>query len=297
MGDSAQQTENIEAKNEAMNQKKNIFANRQAESKPPFLFASHLTLTMKGVTLFIMRRFFTSAILAMGLFFGANAQEETTAVSSPNKFNFGIRMGLGASFIDGDAPFDETEKIINLHVGAAVTYDLSPNFDLESGLYYTKKGYYSDYRQTDEAHEVTANLYYLQIPVMLGYNFSISKSVSLGVKAGPYIAYGLNGNTKDEVTTKKKTTSPTETEVTTDPDKTTTTSTYKETIKEVEETKNHDSFDDFKRLDVGAKVALNCTIQRDFVVGLTYEHGLTNISDTDSDAFNKTLAITIGFNF
>lgn len=240
-----------------------------------------------------MKHFISSCILAFGVFFGAFAQETEEAALTPNRFGVGVRMGIGAAYIDGDAPFDDSKPIINLNVGAAVTYDLSPNFNLESGLYYTKKGYYYE---PSSKEEVTCNLYYLQLPIMIGYKMSISQSLDLAFKVGPYAAYGTNGKTKiKQMIT--KTTQSTTTVQSTDSEKTTTTTTTKETKNEVEETSTNDSFDNFKRFDAGAKVAIDFTIKKDFLIGITYEHGLTNISDNNADAFNRSLALMIGFNF
>lgn len=228
-----------------------------------------------------MKRIFSTSILALGLSIGAVAQEEAS-VPTPGRFGFGVRMGFGTTFLDGEEAFDETEKIFNLHVGAAATYDLAPNFDLESGLYYTKKGYYYE---PSKGSEVTCNLYYLQLPLMVGYKVLSSNSVELALKAGPYVAYGINGKTKEKMSVE-----------------TTTTKTdgngNMEIVKKNEEvTNDFDSFDHFKRFDAGAKAALNCTIKKSFLVGVTYEHGFANISESESEAFNKTIALTLGFNF
>ena len=224
-----------------------------------------------------MKHFISTCILAIGTLFMANAQEE--AAPTPNRFGFGVRMGFGLSTLSGEGYFDDTDPIFNLNVGAAVMYGLSPKVDLETGLYYTKKGFYAE---PSPDYEVTCNLYYLEIPVMVGYKWEVSDPLKINFMAGPYVAYGVNGKTKaklSNVVYNTTTNEPAENN-------------------ESEKTINTDSFEDgFNRFDSGVKASINFTIKKDFLLGVTYEHGFANVSDTKDDAFNRTVALTLGFNF
>ena len=224
-----------------------------------------------------MKHFISTCILAIGTLFMANAQEE--AAPTPNRFGFGVRMGFGLSTLSGEGYFDDTDPIFNLNVGAAVMYGLSPKVDLETGLYYTKKGFYAE---PSPDYEVTCNLYYLEIPVMVGYKWEVSDPLKINFMAGPYVAYGVNGKTKTKLSNvvyNTTTNEPAENN-------------------ESEKTINTDSFEDgFNRFDSGVKASINFTIKKDFLLGVTYEHGFANVSDTKDDAFNRTVALTLGFNF
>ena len=224
-----------------------------------------------------MKHFISTCILAIGTLFMANAQEE--AAPTPNRFGFGVRMGFGLSTLSGEGYFDDTDPIFNLNVGAAVMYGLSPKVDLETGLYYTKKGFYAE---PSFDYEVTCNLYYLEIPVMVGYKWEVSDPLKINFMAGPYVAYGVNGKTKTKLSNvvyNTTTNEPAENN-------------------ESEKTINTDSFEDgFNRFDSGVKASINFTIKKDFLLGVTYEHGFANVSDTKDDAFNRTVALTLGFNF
>ncbi|MBP5456647.1 MAG: PorT family protein [Paludibacteraceae bacterium] len=224
-----------------------------------------------------MKHFISTCILAIGTLFMANAQEE--AAPTPNRFGFGVRMGFGLSTLSGEGYFDDTDPIFNLNVGAAVMYGLSPKVDLETGLYYTKKGFYAE---PSPDYEVTCNLYYLEIPVMVGYKWEVSDPLKINFMAGPYMAYGVNGKTKTKLSNvvyNTTTNEPAENN-------------------ESEKTINTDSFEDgFNRFDSGVKASINFTIKKDFLLGVTYEHGFANVSDTKDDAFNRTVALTLGFNF
>lgn len=224
-----------------------------------------------------MKHFISTCILAIGTLFMANAQEE--AAPTPNRFGFGVRMGFGLSTLSGEGYFDDTDPIFNLNVGAAVMYGLSPKVDLETGLYYTKKGFYAE---PSPDYEVTCNLYYLEIPVMVGYKWEVSDPLKINFMAGPYVAYGVNGKTKTKLSNvvyNTTTNEPAENN-------------------ESEKTINTDSFEDgFNRFDSGVKASINFTIKKDFLLGVTYEHGFANVSDTKDDAFNRMVALSLGFNF
>ncbi|MBO4804664.1 MAG: PorT family protein [Paludibacteraceae bacterium] len=229
-----------------------------------------------------MKHFISTCILAIGTLFMANAQEE--AAPTPNRFGFGVRMGFGLSTLSGEGYFDDTDPIFNLNVGAAVMYGLSPKVDLETGLYYTKKGFYAE---PPLDYEVTCNLYYLEIPVMVGYKWEVSDPLKINFMAGPYVAYGVNGKTKAKLGLETyEPTGNNESEKT------------ESGNNESEKTINTDSFEDgFNRFDSGVKASINFTIKKDFLLGVTYEHGFANVSDTKDDAFNRTVALTLGFNF
>lgn len=90
--------------------------------------------------------------------------------------NVGLRLGVGAEFRLG-----------------------SKGFYLAPGLNYSMKGSRTkwtlpmDDPQASYITETSTRLHYLQLPVNVGYRFSLSDDLALSLEAGPYVAFGIGG--------------------------------------------------------------------------------------------------------
>lgn len=132
------------------------------------------------------------SILAMNLF----AQEKT--------FQFGIRGGLNCSNAWVNDVSSSKFKL-GYHIGATVDYQLPKNFLLQSGLFFTTKGS----KQEDlNASDVvggrpdwthTFNQLYLEVPIYAAYSIEISNRANLILGVGPYLAYGIGGESKQKL--------------------------------------------------------------------------------------------------
>lgn len=106
-----------------------------------------------------------------------------------------IRIGVDAGVSLSNAKV-EPKDIQTLPVGGvSFDYTFHNNVSIISGLYYTMKGaknietisYCEDYAVFD------TRLGYLELPIMLGYRFSLSEDFRIVPAIGGYLACGLNG--------------------------------------------------------------------------------------------------------
>ncbi len=77
-----------------------------------------------------------------------------------------------------------------IKVGAAVEYQFMSHFSLESGLYYTQRGYsytdFTDYEYvTTEEPSLVRHMF--QIPLRARFSWDVADDVRLFVGAGPYL--------------------------------------------------------------------------------------------------------------
>lgn len=178
----------------------------------------------------------------------------------------GLRVGASFSDISDDRGYYNDYKTkTGLNIGLATGFAVSHYIPLylETGLYYTEKG--------GKSYDYRSNLNYLEVPLVLKYNFCPSYNFSIQPFAGGYLACGVSGKTKyydDKYTG----------------------SNYATTS----------SFGDngqFNRFDGGLKVG--CGISYDVLYAeLSYEYGLSNINkDSFDSTHNSAMMLNVGLNF
>lgn len=147
------------------------------------------------------------------------------------------------------------------NVGVCVDFPMMESLYLQSGLYYTVKGY----KLEDDGETEKASPAYLEIPILASYRYNFSSSTQLQVNFGPYLAYGIGGKTKWEYDG---------------------------------ESEKEDFFDDdFKRFDAGLAFGAGIVFSHIFV-GVNYDLGLTNmLKGGDGSLKNRCLSINVGYNF
>lgn len=142
------------------------------------------------------------AVLAVSTMFCANAQES----------GFGVRLGMNISNLsqkfdgtvdDGESKSDyeiDFKSRIGVKVGVIYDWGLSEAFYIQPGLYFTTRG--GKYGEGDEdgKYEEKWNLSYLQLPILASYRIPLNDNMKLHINAGPYLACGLGGKVKWEVT-------------------------------------------------------------------------------------------------
>lgn len=119
------------------------------------------------------------------------------SASAQEKHIFGVRAGLNVASMDFSAEgmtFSPDSKV-SFQVGAAYQYKFLSTlpFYVETGLYFTGRGCSIN----DEGDKLKANLYYLQVPVLVSYHFNIGNAVSIQPYAGIYYALGISGKFKE----------------------------------------------------------------------------------------------------
>lgn len=112
------------------------------------------------------------------------------------QMSLGIKGGLNMSNLYGDELHDKNMKP-GFHVGVATDFEFSPNMALQSGLFFTTKGYKTK-NETLKA-EYTENLMYVQLPVHFAYKVDVTPGTKVFLHAGPYVAYGVGGKRKASV--------------------------------------------------------------------------------------------------
>lgn len=195
------------------------------------------------------------------------------AVSSSSSFfsteraeqpvTFGIRAGV--NFAKQTASSDgysfSPKNNVGFNAGVSVDIPMLESLYLQTGLYYTGKGYKIEYDYESE----TVNASYLEIPILASYRYNFSESTQLQINFGPYVAYGIAGKSK-----------------------------WNDEGFEDEE----DYFGDgIRRFDAGLAIGAGMTFGH-FFVGLNYDLGLTNIvKESDASLKNRCLSINVGYNF
>lgn len=160
-------------------------------------------------------------------------------------------------------------------LGATVTFKLSDNLGLESGILANTKGYriksaVSSYGFTYKLKART-ELLYADVPFNLKYSFPIEKH-KFYFTAGPYVGVGIAGSAKSEIWL----------------------------IDDKEEEKMDISFgdnssDDYRRLDFGVNAGLGIEI-KSWQIGISYALGLANISTYSGTVIkNRVLGISAAY--
>ena len=133
----------------------------------------------------------------MLFFTGIVAAEEK---GKPSRFRFGVIGGINLS--------GNEEKMVRnfagFKIGARAEFRLSKHFFLDANLALAGKGekkesdYYSIHDDLSVVtYYVNRKVYYLELPVHIGFKVKVAKPVSLFITLGPYIGYGLFGKDKD----------------------------------------------------------------------------------------------------
>ena len=123
------------------------------------------------------------ALLIVTLLVSMNFYAQLWDNSKPDqRFTFGVRAGANLSTL---TEFD-TDSNLGFHGGLVMDYNIVKSFAVETGLYYTSKGFKHD--KYGKSYE----LGYLQIPVLAKLRLHVSDDVHVQVKGGGYFDYLIN---------------------------------------------------------------------------------------------------------
>lgn len=186
-------------------------------------------------------------LICMGLFI-ATASAQIT---------WNAKGGLGLAKCTGE--LESSGKFV-AKAGVGIEKPLNANWSLMPSLELAWKGY--DFDEEEGGYSETADMFYLQIPVLAAYRMNLNDSWNLVLKAGPYLAYGLFGNIS---------------------------------ASDDGESASEDVFDYAKRLDIGLDFGVDFEHHR-YVIGAEYEFGLTSISEY-GDIKTSAFYVTVGYKF
>ena len=105
-------------------------------------------------------------------------------------FSAGVNLSNGRDVLN-DQRITQS-YLTRLSAGADVAHYFDENWGVQSGLYYSGKGWRERSLNYDT---VVVRLNYLELPLKLSYRFSESSEKAVTVNGGVYAAYGLNGKT------------------------------------------------------------------------------------------------------
>ena len=184
---------------------------------------------------------------------------------SDQPVTFGIRGGVNFAkqAVSSDGYSYSPKNNVGFNIGVSVDIPMMESLYLQSGLYYTVKGY----KLEEDGETEKATPAYLEIPILASYRYNFSDFTQLQINFGPYLAYGIGGKYKWE---------------------------YEG---ESEDEKYFDS-DDNRKFDAGLAFGAGMTFGHIFV-GINYDLGLTNIlKDSEGTSLkNRCLSINVGYNF
>ena len=168
------------------------------------------------------------------------------------------------------------EYISGWHAAFTFEQALSKIMGLETGIYFTTKGFKSDKYNTTKTLNYEAH--YIEFPLELKLYQPIGKSASIFIAAGPYVGLGISG----EIAIKEV--NPTTGVVNQD---------LRYDIKW-----GDDAHDSSRRADFGASMGAGVNLSN-IELKFTYRHTLNNLSpyDHDNELGNRVLMFSLGYIF
>jgi len=133
------------------------------------------------------------------------------AHSASAQFSIGPRLGLNLANValSGDLNGNSDTKILaGVQVGVAATIGLADKFAFQPALLYSQKGFKQENTETETIGGSTytasitakANFNYLEVP--LNFVFTTGGENGFQLFAGPYLAYGVGGQTESKYSIK-----------------------------------------------------------------------------------------------
>ena len=140
-----------------------------------------------------MKKFILAAIAGVSAFaMSAQGISFWDSGKPEQKVVFGARAGLNVSNISIDKEFGDTDSKIGFKVGVSVDLPIVNSFYLNSGLFYTTKGF----KQEVEGEKTSVNAGYIELPIYASYRLNFAEASQLQINFGPYLACGVNGKAK-----------------------------------------------------------------------------------------------------
>ena len=193
------------------------------------------------------------------------------------KPRLGVTLGMNSSKISG---IFASEPKVGINGGLEVDYPFAPNIYVNGKLLFSLKGDATNWGQIGKEK---LTLGYVEFPLHIGYKLSFSKSFSIFVDAGPYIALGIlyKHSFASELLDKYG---------------------YGYEVGELERMIEEER-KDWKKFDAGIGLSAGLEINRKYRLTIGYDWGLTGLFksgkyiDADSDTKNRNLHIGVSYMF
>ncbi|MFV0467432.1 MAG: porin family protein [Dysgonomonas sp.] len=222
-----------------------------------------------------MKPIFKFPFLALAIVLGTNANAQTTTSGNgEGVLNYGVKVGVNFAGFNGKGAKDLDGKV-GFNAGVFAEYTLPTNLYFLTGLEISAKGAKAEIEEDGGKYKETYSPTYLQLPIHAGYKLGLSDNITLGLHAGPYLAYGIGGKSKEEYTSDGDT--------------------------EKNETDFFGSKEKggAKSFDFGVGLGANVDINQ-FRIGLGYDMGLSNIDrseESEAHLKNRNFFINVGYKF
>lgn len=182
--------------------------------------------------------------------------------SSPYTY-YGFRIGVNGATVNSDDRYldgGSMQSGLNASVNVGVLLTRSAPLFFETGLQYTEKGGKGSY----SGSKFTYDLNYLEVPLVLKYQYKVDNDIAITPFLGGYLACGVSGKIKD----------------------------FGDRVAQ-----SSFSSDAFQRFDGGLRLGCGVMLNM-FYAEIGYDAGLANISnDTFDTAHTGTLFANVGINF
>ena len=204
------------------------------------------------------------SLLALAALVAAPAVSAQTTV--------GVKAGVQAATIVGtfddvfeDAEGIETQSRLGFTGGLTADIGLSPNIAFRPEVLYTQKGYQIAIEPSEGAPDaegtLTAEIDYLEVPLLIAYRQTTLSGLSYSVELGPTLAYKLSTGTSCDGSATLEA--------------------------QLDCSDDNGDDDDVQDLDVGG--AIGATVgSGPFNVGVRYTQGFTNAIDSDIEGDDRT---------
>ena len=137
-----------------------------------------------------MKKLFLSLALMLVAATAAMAQSFDLRIEAAPLFNVSKTTGTGISDLWA------SRTSVGYRAAVGVDINLSKGLYLNTGLTATMKGNILEGAVSGKEGQVTNQIHYLQIPINVGYKYMLTRTMGVGVQAGPYFSYALGGKTK-----------------------------------------------------------------------------------------------------
>lgn len=238
-------------------------------------------------------------ILALSMFAVAacaSAADFADTSAPDNIVEVGVRLGVTSSTLSADIPYDVAGNCDfswkrGFAAGAVVDINIRNFFSVRPGFYFENRSYdYTTVKHDPNVRSLSVNLGHthrnaFSVPVLASFHFNISNAVRWDVEAGPYFTFGV-GSGKDNV----------ESVTVTSPELAAGSYTYLDG--------KRDYYDPglwgHRKFDCGLQFGTGVEILRHYVVNISYQRGLRNVSES-KDFFwsmkNKGWTFAVGYKF
>ena len=108
-----------------------------------------------------------------------------------NRFTIGVRVGANMSTIGGGEYDSDFKSKWGFNGGLNVNVNIYKSFAIETGVYYSAKGFKWDYEILGSYYK-NPNLQYLQMPLLALLRLYMTDETHIQLKAGGYMGYLIN---------------------------------------------------------------------------------------------------------